>query len=327
MANQSLFQHAAGGTPAQLQLALRSLTDKLNQALVRQQEQTSTGLADAQAQLDALLAQLDLAQASITDILADLESIEAGGLSAQIAWEISLITAVSTLLGSVSNAVLNTINRSDEAADSVIRSLLKGRKNEIAIRVEQAARLTDKEAFVSQLSTFSAQLGLALGQITEEIQARSDGDNSLASVDQQITTALNGNVAQVQILAQSIDGIEQKFAISLNENGQVVGLIQLDGSPAGTNFTVVANKFQIAQPDETGGAPVTAFSVQNVNGTNKLALEGDMLANGTIAARHFVSTSVSALFATLGTIVAGKMQRADGTMIVDLDNKRLKISS
>jgi len=313
----TLFPYPRGKAPEQIFEALRVLIDRLN----REQNTDSVDL-------DALRDAINAEKAEIAAILAQLALIETGGaLTAQQAFELSLVTEVDTLLGTLSNMVLDGIKRSQEGAEATIRALVEGQKNKISIRVEQQARLTDREAFVSQLSTFEAQLLNALASITEEVTARADGDTALAAVDQTISTALNGNIAQVQVLTTSVDGIEQRYSVTLNQNGQVTGLVQLDGTAAGTNFTVVADKFQIAQPNLTGGAPVPVFSIQNVAGVTKLALRGDMIANGTITAAKIVASTLSAIVANLGTITAGKLQRADGTFIVDLDNKRLKISS
>jgi hypothetical protein len=307
------FPYPRGKTPEQIFDALRVLVDTLNR------EQSGD-----QIDLDALNAAIAAAQVQINAILEDIDEIETGGaLTAQQAFELSLVTAVDTLLGSVSKMVRDSIAKSEMAAEATIRALLEGRKNEVGIRVEQQARLTDREAFVSQFSEFNAQLGLTQGQITEEIQARADGDSANAELIQTVSTALNGNIAQVQILATSIDGIEQKFAVTLNNNGQVTGLIQLDGTAAGSNFTVVADTFLVAQPDAAGGAPVPVFSIQTVGSTPKLAIRGDMIANGTITAQKLVAATLSAISANLGTITAGLIRNTGDTLRFDLPNMRI----
>src|SRR5690606_20809315 len=119
--------------------------------------------------------------------------------------------------------------------------------------------------------------------------------------------------------------IEGRFGVAINANGQVVGLIQLDGSAAGSNFTVVADKFQVAQPDAAGGTPVPVFTIANVGGTNKLVLRGDMLADGTITATKLSVSTLSAIVANLGTITAGRLVSADGKMRIDLSNATKEI--
>lgn len=316
-ADGSMFVSPTGKTPEQIYQWALVLMGTLNRLRTTDATDLSAiyeALADASTQIDELW-----------------EAVEAGGtgLTPQQLFELSLVTAVDTLLGSVSNLVKQSYLQSQTAADATIRSLLEGQKNKVSIRVEQAARITDREAFASQLEVIEAQIGNALASVTAETTARTNADNALAQVDQTISTALNGNIAQVQILTASIDGIEQKFAVTLNNNGQVTGLIQLDGTAAGSNFTVVADNFLVAQPDAAGGDPVPVFTIQTVGSTPKLALRGDMIANGTITAQKLVAATLSAISANLGTITAGRMQSADGKMIIDLGNttKEIRITT
>jgi hypothetical protein len=306
-ADGSLFPYPRGKSPEQLYETLRVLADRLNQA----QGGDATDLT-------ALQASIAEAQGDIADILVTLEGIETGGaLTPQQAFELSLVTAVDTMMGSISKSVLDSIKQSQTAAEATIRALLEGQKNKTAIRVEQTARLTDTEAFTSQLTTFEAQLGLALASITEEIIARTDADSALAEVDQTITTALNGNIAQVQILSSSIDGIESKFAVTLNANGQVTGIVQLDGTAAGTTFTVVANKFLIAQPDAAGGAAVDVFTISNVGGVPKLAFRGDMFGDGSITAAKITAASLAAISAVLGDVTTARIRSPNGKLDIN----------
>lgn len=308
----SRFLYPTGKTVEHLYQTLRVLIDTLNR------EQSGD-----EVDLDALNEAIQDAQNTLNEIEIN------GALTDQQAYELSLVTAVDTLLGSVSNMVLDSIKRSQEAAEATIRSLLEGKKNAVAIRVEQFARLTEQEAFAAQLSTIEAQLGLAQASITEEITARSNGDSALSQVDQQITTALNGNIAQVQILSQSVDGIEQKFAVTLNSNGQVTGLIQLDGTAVGSAFTVVADKFQIAQPDQTGGAPKTVFSLGNVGGVPTLVFTGNMLGDGTITAAKLNVASIATLRISdpantyYWDFANGREGSTDGNATIDLKNRRI----
>lgn len=317
-ADGSPFIYPTGKTPEQLYQTLKVLIDRLNQ--VKTKDSTD---------LTALNAAISAAQADIVNIMAIIESLESGSLSPQQAFELSLVTAVDTMLGSVSNLVLDAIKRSQDAAAATIRSLVEGQKNKGEIRVLQSVQVTDREAVATQLTTISAQILNALGLITEEITARADGDNVLAAVDQQITTALNGNIAQVQIMATSIDGIEQKFAVSLNANGDVIGLIQLDGTPAGSNFTVVADKFLVAQRDLAGGAPVPVFTIGNVGGVNKLIFRGDMHGDGSITVNKLNAASIATLYVSDPTntfyndFANGRQGTTDGKFLIDSKNRRI----
>lgn len=320
-ADGSQFVYPTGKTPDQLYQTLVVLISTLNRIKT----------ADA-TDLTAVNQALSEAQEQIGELW---EAIESGGgsLTPQQAFELSLVTAVDTMLGSISHAVLESYKQSQKAAEATIRSLLTGQSNKVAIRVEQQARLTDREAFASQIETISAQLGNALAAIVTETTARTNADDALAAVDQTITTALNGNIAQVNILAASIDGIEGRFGVAINTNGQVVGLIQLDGSAAGSNFTVVADKFQVAQPDAAGGTPVPVFTIANVGGTNKLVLRGDMIADGTLTAAKLNAASIATLYISdpgntyYFDFQNGRLGRTDDKMLIDLKNIRFRLGS
>lgn len=310
MADGSRYVYPSGKAPEQLFLTLRTLIDTLN----RQKQSESTDLTE-------ILAALEVSEQQISELW-DAVNAGAAGITPQQIFEISLVTAVDTMLGSVSNLVKDTIRRSNEAADSVIRSLLAGKRNQTAIRVEQQARLTDREAFASQIETISAQLGNALAAITTETTARTNADNALASVDQQITTALNGNIAQVQILVASVDGIESRFGVALNANGHVVGLIQLDGAPSGSAFTVVADKLLVAYPGINGGDPIPVLTLEDVDGETVMALNGTLMANAINAGRVQVAR-LDAVSSNFGDMTCSGIQRsANGKMVIDWSNNR-----
>lgn len=311
---QSYYPYPRGSAPDQLRLALVGLVDALNR---RQREEDAGDETD----LDAVQTELESLQTELTELT---ETIEAGGaLTAQQLFELSLVTAVSEVLGSISNGVLANLIQSQKAAEATIQGLLKGRRNEIAIRVEQQGRLTDKEAFTQQITTLIAQLAATQASVTEEITARTDGDSALASQVTTLSSTVNGNTAQLQIVAATVDGVETRFGVSLNENGQVIGLIQLDGTAAGSTFTVLADVFQVAQPGSTGGNPVPVFTIGNVAGVPKVGIRGDMLIDGSITAQKITTSSLSAFTANLGTVTAGLIRNASDTLRFDLPNMRI----
>jgi hypothetical protein len=323
------FVFPPGKTPDQLYQTLVVLISTLNRIKT----------ADA-TDLTAVNQALTDAQQEISDLW---EVVDAGGvgLTPQQAWELSLVTAVDTMLGSVSNLVRDTIRRSNEAAEAAIKATLAGLQNKGEIRVEQVVRKSEREVFVGQLSSFEAALNNTQAAVNNEIIARANGDSALSSDITDLTTTVNGNTAQIIILANSIDGIEARWGVAVNLQGQVVGLVQLDGTASGSTFTVVADKFQVAQPDAAGGTPVPVFTIANVGGTNKLVLRGDMLADGTITATKLSVSTLSAITANLGTITAGLIKdlptsetvrfdvpnmrwyRTDGKAEIDLKNRRI----
>jgi hypothetical protein len=323
MSTGSRFVYPTGKTPEQLFLTLKTLIDTLNR--IQSEDATDlSGINDAisaaMVEIGGILSTIEGINSTLSGVGDTLADIEAnGGVTDQQAFELSLVTQINTMLGSVGNSVLESIKQSQIAAEATIRALLEGHKNKIAISVEQTARLTDKEAFVAQNTTFTAQLQAALAQISQEIVARSDGDSALASSIDTVTTALNGNIAQVQIIAESVDGIEQKFTVSLNENGQVVGLIGLDGTPAGSTFTVVADKLKAAHPSVNGGDPITFLNIETIAGVPTFVF------NGLIKVLSLSSLSANMGTVTAGTIIGLLLRNADNTSYWDLETGDFQI--
>lgn len=308
MADGSRFVYPTGKTPEQLFLTLRTLIDTLNR--MRQSES---------ADLTALAATLEDANQQISELW---DAVNSSGLTPQQLFELSLVTAVDTMLGSVSNLVKDTIKRSDEAAEAAIKATLAGLQNKGEIRVEQVVRKSENEVFVGQLSSFEATLNNTQAAVNNEIIARTNGDSALASDITDLTTTVNGNTAQINVIALTLDGIEARWGVAVNLQGQVVGLVQLDGTASGSTFTVVADKLMVAHPDVNGGDPVPVLTLQEVGGDGVLALNGTLIANAIVAGTVTVA-ELSAITSNLGTIVAGLIRDEDDEVRFDLDEMRL----
>lgn len=248
-------------------------------------------------------------------------------LDPQARFELGLVTRADGVLGSVDAGLQEVFRQLALTGEHAIRGMVSSRQNKVAILVEQTQRLTDKEAFAQQITTLQAALDNAASEIVVEQTVRAAADTALSSQITTVSSNVAANTASVVVLQQSIDGIETRFGVALNANGQVIGLMLLDGTSAGSSFTVVADKFLVALPDIAGGDPVPVFAIQNVNGVAKLALRGDMIADGSIIARHIQATTLSAISADLGTITAGLLRNSDNTMRIDLNNKEIYIST
>lgn len=324
-ADGSFFAYPRGNSPEQLRQSLATLIDALN----RRQQKSSGDLSSAVAGLQA---SIDLANAAIEAIHADLSD---GGLTPQQLYELSLVTAVKTALGSVSAAVEDTIKQSEAAAEALIRAYRDSRANSVAIRVEQTARLSDSEAFAQQISTLSTSLGVTNAAIVTEQTARSNGDAANASAISTVSSNVASNTATISTLQSSIDGVQARWGVVVNVNGQVVGLVQLDGGVTGSEFTVVADKFVIAKPGSPGTvSPV--FVLDTVNGVaSSLAISADLIADGSVFARHIGAREVTAdkisavnlasISANLGTVTTGRIQNDTNTSFWDLNTGDFQI--
>ncbi|MEO1719522.1 MAG: hypothetical protein AAFR23_04735 [Pseudomonadota bacterium] len=195
------------------------------------------------------------------------------------------------------------------------------------------ARVADAEAAIAALQAGQAQIA---AQVQNEITARVNGDNALAQQVQTVSTTVAGNTSSVTQLQQSVDGLESRWGIAVNANGQVLGTIQLSGDASGSVFAVIVDRFVVARPDGTDATPV--FAVGQVNGESGVGIQGSLLIDGSILARHIAAGQIdaaklnvdalSAISANIGDAVfTGKARGANDLMVIDFDAPRIRMVS
>lgn len=241
-------------------------------------------------------------------------------LSDQDRFELSLVTAVDAVTGSVAEIAARARAEAEAAAIATLRGLALGVDNRAAVSVERTERVSGDLALASQITTALAQIGSVQASVTAEIAARASADAALAQDVTTVQSAVAGNSASIQQVLASIDGLGAKWGVAVNVNGEILGLVQLEaGAAEGSTFTVVADRFGVALPGTAGGDPVPVFMIANVNGVPKLALRGDMIADGTIAARAISAATLSAITANVGELTAGIIRSGNGKTVIDLD--------
>ena len=88
-----------------------------------------------------------------------------------------------------------------------------------------------------------------------EYSARLEDNYAIANKIDTVTTTLNGNTATIQTQQESLNGLSAKYTVKLDINGRAVGFgLAADSSGAAprSEFAVVADKFYIASPNNTG---------------------------------------------------------------------------
>ncbi len=288
----------------------------------------------AASEADTDLTTLETAVSTLTDRVTALETDAIDGiLTPQQAFELSLVTETSDLLGSISYQDQLRRDHLQENADAAIAALINANRANVGVRTEVLVRAQQDFALAQQIDSVSAALGVTNSSVTTLTQAVTDGDSALATQITSVESTVAGNTSQIEVLVESVDGVQSRFAVNLNAQNEVIGFIRLDGGVTGSNFTVAADNFYVAKVGATGGSAVPVFAIQTVNGVAKIAFVGDMFADGTITARNIAAstitadklsvTSLSALSADLGTVTAGLIRNAANTLRFDLPNMRL----
>ena len=127
-------------------------------------------------------------------------------------------------------------------------------------------------------------------------------------------------------IEQEIDEINGRWGVAISENGRVTGAILLDGSQTKSTFAVLADKFIVVHPS-ADGTTLQAFVVGQVNGVSTVGINGSLIVDGSVLARHIQVTSLAAIVANIGTITAGRMQNAANTTYFDLSTGDFQITA
>lgn len=311
-----------GNTPQALYAHAQNLSTQLRRILQDVTSSTGVNLTAINASLADLDSRIDV-----------IESWSGGVLSPQQLFELSLPTASENVLGGYGHLYERTRSLREIEADATIMAAIDAHKANTGLKQEVRVRIEENLALVQTLTQLTADLGATNADVTTLTQTVADGDTALAAQLTSLTSTVAGNTASIQVISVSVDGISQRYGVTLSNNGEITGFISLDGDIIGSAFTVAADYFKVAKIGTSGGNAVPVFAIQTVGGVPKLAFRGDMYADGTIYGRSIVAgtitadkiatTSLSALSANLGTVTAGLIQNPAATLKFDLPNMRL----
>jgi hypothetical protein len=163
----------------------------------------------------------------------------------------------------------------------------------------------DQKEIRTQLS---ATAGEALAQVTHLEEVMVDADTALASSIDGVDAKFGPTYSSVYTVSMAVANIEgwgaAQYSVTLDVNGYATGFELINGGPGVSSTTFTTEKFQVASPGVSGGAPVPIFTVANVDGTPKTAIRGDMYATGTIAGTKMVAHSITANQIAAETITA-----------------------
>lgn len=192
---------------------------------------------------------------------------------------------------------------------------------------QDARNWLDKKELRSQLD---ATAGGANAAIADVRTVAVDTQAAFASFSTAATASFGSTTAFVSQTATAIatyDGqAASEYAVTLDVNGYVIGYNLINGGGGISAFTVTVDKFQIAAPGVTGGAPVPIFTVANVNGSPKVGIRGDVIVDGSVTASKMSVGSLSAITVDAGNIRAGTLaDPSEQKLYIDLVNGRILI--
>lgn len=158
--------------------------------------------------------------------------------------------------------------------------------------------------------------------ITETKATLATATSTIARIERETSSTLNGMTTKVNELTTSVDGMSAKKAVTIDNNGYLTGFELLsdrtNGVPKGTiKFNV--DNFVIGKDGENVKPFVVSGNTTAINGElvvngqaiiaklNAGVIDGSKIKAGTITAAHLTSSSVTADKIAAGAIVATKI--------------------
>lgn len=257
----------------------------------------------------------------LTELQQAVEDLQAATepLTPQFYSEHALITASANVRNSLAEVANRQATQLEQNAAATIKAAIEAHRASTGIRTQ----LSVNNGFAEQITSLTASVGVTEANVTALTQVVADGDQALATQIGTVETTVAGNTASIEEVSTSVDGIATRYGVYLNAQNEVIGAIQLDGTPLGSTFTVAVDNFRVSKAGETGGDAVPIFAIQTVGETAKIALVADMFADGSITARSLDVETLSAISANIGTVTAGLIRDAADDIRFDLDNMRI----
>lgn len=269
---------------------------------------TNVALDGLQTQVDTL----DAASGGVGTLVSD-------EVTARIAGDTAMVDTVS-LIGAKSGdntafiANLNTlrVGPTESLATRLTALSSADGSNTAAIVAEQVTRANADSALSSSITTLQSLVNGNAAAIVSEQTARANGDSANASSITTLQTTVGGHTTSISTQASSIDGINAKYTVKIDNNGYMSGYGLISSANNGTptsEFIVLADKFAVVTP---GTAPKVPFVITGgVCYMQNVVIQDALIANLTVGKL------------TTGTLTATVTQNADwnvGTGRIIWDN-------
>jgi hypothetical protein len=122
--------------------------------------------------------------------------------------------------------------------------------------------------------------GSVYAAIAAEASARAAADSALAQQSTTVQTQVGQNLASIQQLMSSVDGIKAKWAVRLDVNGRVAGL-ELIGTGDRASMVFLVDTFMVGKPGASGAADFP-FVIGTVNGVTKVSISNAFIQDAAI---------------------------------------------
>ena len=306
------------------ELTLKATTSYVNNAIAAATlpEASLAALEDLEARVDTVEVDLNSVEGSITltssgslydvnDGVLGVEALE--GRITVNEGEITLkasqteLDDVETRLGSA-EVTLNSIDapsialsvqdvrsiseKQGDLAELTLQEVLGRYKDrEYLLQDSSSARLSltadvneEREARAAAELELSAKIDENRAFLLSEQVVRADADSALAGQVTSLSTTVGDNTTTITEAAASINGIEAKYGVEIDNNGSITGYQLLSGE-GGSAFNVRADQFAVFDASGAGGVPpFTVF-------TSSRTVDGVVYPAGTYIKDAYIDTA------------------------------------
>ena len=276
-------------------------------------------LIDTRAVIDE---QEELATLTLQDVLgrygdrkylnADISSVRTG-LQADVNDQgVALATAKTELAALIdaNSALISSEQTARADADSAIASDVTSLTSTVSgIQTDLNGVETEVDATSTAVTNLTSRVTNAEGDIA-----------SVASDVTSLTTTVGTNTASITSASSSIDGIEAKYGVEIDNNGSISGFQLLSGAGSPSAFNVRADQFNLFNSSGvSGGTPFSVF-------TSSRTIDGVTYPAGTYMDNIYVQNSIN-VTDQLGNIIFGAGTPLSNTFIADAAINNAKISN
>ena len=207
-------------------------------------------------------------------------------------------------LASITTTLDVSYNDPDDGLSTIILDLVA---SHASVLQEVSAWATAVEAGVQQTLLLSSEIGTSQAAI-ESIQGTLVDENGVYAWDTTVLETTVGNLnTSIETSAKSIEGIQGKYTVKIDNNGYITGYGLIsdwnNGEPT-SEFMILADKFSIVTP---GVNPKRPFTVGIVDGVSTVGINGQLVIDGSITASKIRAGAITADKIAAGAITADKI--------------------
>jgi predicted phage tail protein len=178
-----------------------------------------------------------------------------------------------------------------------------------------ATAITNLEVVVNDPGTGVSANASAVDALDARVTVNEGDITAIASDITTLEAGVGDNSASITTNATAIANLEgdvkAEYSLWLNANGHITGFRSMIDHTGSSEFDIVSDRFRIINQNSSGDL-IVPFVVGTVNGVSTVGINGNLVIDGSILARHIDVDTLSAISAELGTVT---VSGTDGILV------------